>query len=130
MSVFIKSSLRLPDHRALCEKGSERLFMKKDILEFQAEVCKTFSNSKRLEIINLLKAGELTASDITRKLGATKANTSQHLALMRMRGILKARRNGTNVYYRMANENLAHACSLMQDALAQITEDARKPEGA
>ncbi len=102
--------------------------MKKDILEFQAEVCKTFANSKRLEILNLLKAGELTASDITRELGVTKANTSQHLALMRMRGILKTRRNGTNVYYRMANENLAHACSLMQDALAQITEDARKPQ--
>lgn len=97
-------------------------------MEFQAEVCKTFANSKRLEILNLLKAGELTASDITRELGVTKANTSQHLALMRMRGILKTRRNGTNVYYRMANENLAHACSLMQDALAQITEDARKPQ--
>ncbi len=114
---------------ASIEKESKHLFMKKDILEFQAEVCKTFSNFKRLEILDLLKAGELTASDITRELGVAKANTSQHLAVMRMRGILKTRRKGTNVYYRMANENLAHACSLMQDALAQITEDARKRKG-
>jgi ArsR family transcriptional regulator len=98
--------------------------MKKDLSEFHAEVCKTFAHSKRLEILNILKTGELTASEITKELGATKANTSQHLALMRMRGILKTRRDGTNIYYRMANENLAHACTLMQEALAQITEDA------
>jgi DNA-binding transcriptional ArsR family regulator len=96
--------------------------MKKKILEFQAEVCKTFSNYKRLEVINLLKDGELTASDIAQALATTKANTSQHLAVMRMRGLLKTRREGTSIYYRIANEKLAHACNLMRDALAQITE--------
>lgn len=96
--------------------------MKKKILEFQAEVCRTFANSKRLEVINLLKDGELTASDIAKALETTKANTSQHLAVMRMRGLLKTRREGTNIYYRIANEKLAHACNLMRDALAQITE--------
>jgi len=96
--------------------------MKKKILEFQAEVCKTFANYKRLEVINLLKDGELTASDIAQALATTKANTSQHLAVMRMRGLLKTRREGTSIYYRIANEKLAHACNLMRDALAQITE--------
>jgi ArsR family transcriptional regulator len=96
--------------------------MKSDIREFQAQVCKTFSNAKRLEVLNLLKEGEMTVSDITRALGTTKANTSQHLTVMRMRGILKTRRDGTNIYYRIANEKLINACSLMQDALAQIME--------
>lgn len=100
--------------------------MKKDISGFHAEVCKTFSNSKRLQILNILKTRELTASEITKELGATKANTSQHLALMRMRGILKTRRDGTNIYYRMANDKLAEACSLMQDALSQISADAQR----
>ena len=91
--------------------------MNKDTSEFHAAVCKTFAHLKRLEILNILKMGELTASEITHELGATKANTSQHLALMRMRGILKTRWNGTNVYYRMAHNKLAAACNLMQDAL-------------
>jgi DNA-binding transcriptional ArsR family regulator len=100
--------------------------MKKDISGFHAEVCKTFSHYKRLQILNILKTRELTASDITKELGATKANTSQHLLLMRMRGILKTRREGTNIYYRMANDKLAEACNLMQEALAQISEDAQR----
>lgn len=97
--------------------------MKKDISEFHAEVCKTFAHSKRL---NILKTGELTASEITKEPGATKANTSQHLVLMRMRGILKTRRDVTNIYCRMANDKPAQACNLMLAALAQISADARR----
>jgi DNA-binding transcriptional ArsR family regulator len=96
--------------------------MKRHILVIQSQVCRVFSNSKRLEVIQLLKEGEQTASDIAKALGTTKANASQHLAVMRMRGILKTRREGTNIYYRIANENLARACNLMQEALAQISE--------
>ena len=96
--------------------------MKTEIMEFQSQVCKTFSNAKRLEILNLLKDGELTVSDIKDYLGITKANTSQHLMVMRLRGILKTRREGTNIYYRIANEKLINACNLMQEALAQIMD--------
>ncbi len=96
--------------------------MKEKILDFQSQVCKTFSNTKRLEVLNLLKAGEMAVSDITKALGTTKANTSQHLMVMRMRGILKTRRDGTNIYYRIANEQLINACSLMQEALTQIMD--------
>ena len=96
--------------------------MKKKTVEFHAEFCKTFSSPKRLEILCLLKEGELTVSDITKKLGLSKANVSQHLGLMRMMGILKARREGVSIYYMLANKRLAKACSLMQDALEQLME--------
>jgi ArsR family transcriptional regulator len=94
--------------------------MKKEMLEFHAEFCKTFSSPKRLEILCLLKEGEMTVTDITIKLRLPKANVSQHLALMRMMRILKTRRDGTNVYYRIANAKITQACSLMQVALAQL----------
>jgi DNA-binding transcriptional ArsR family regulator len=74
------------------------------------------------EVVNLLKEREMTASDITKALGTTKAKTSQHLKVMRVRGILKTRRDGRNIYYRIANEKLINACNLMQDALAQIMD--------
>ncbi len=70
----------------------------------------------------LLKQGELTVGDITKKIGLPKANMSQHLNLMRMMGILKTRRDGTNIYYRIANKKITQACSLMQDALAHLIE--------
>ena len=96
--------------------------MKKKVVEFHAEFCKTFSSPKRLEILCLLKDGELTVSDITEKLGISKANVSQHLTLMRRMGILKARREGVKIYCMFANKRLAQACSLMQDALEQLME--------
>lgn len=93
--------------------------MKGDDNEFDS--CGKRSHSKRLDIFNILKTGELTASEITKELGATKANASQHLALMR--GILETRQAvGTNIYYRMTNDNLAEVCNLMQDARAYFSE--------
>ncbi len=73
--------------------------MKKGISEDHAEVCKAFAHSKRLDILNILEKDELTASEITQELGTLKANTSQHLSIMRTRGILNVRRDGTNSYY-------------------------------
>ena len=104
------------------EEWNEWIAMKKKVVEFHAEFCKTFSNPKRLEILCLLKEGELTGSDITKALGSSKANVPQHLNLMHMVGILKARRDGVNTYYILANKKLAKACSLMQDALEQLME--------
>ena len=105
------------------EERDEWIAMKqKKIFEFHAEFCKTFSNSKRLEILCLLKDGELTVSDITKKLGSSKANVSQHLTVMRMARIMKTRRDGVNIYYMLANKKLVKACSLMQNALAGLME--------
>jgi ArsR family transcriptional regulator len=92
------------------------------VLEFHAEFCKTFSNSKRLEILCLLKKGEMTVSELTKAIGVPMANVSQHLAVMRMMRILKTRRDGTNVYYVIANKKFSQSCSLMQDALVQLME--------
>lgn len=97
--------------------------MRKEILEFHAEFCRTFSNPKRLEILDLLKRGEVTVGGIAKKLGVPKANASQHLTVMRMMRILKTRRDGTNIYYRIASKKITHACSIMQGALAQLMKD-------
>ena len=95
--------------------------MKKEVLEFHAEFCKTLSSPKRLEILCLLKEGEMTVTEISKKIGQ-RTSASQHLNVMRMRGILKARRDGTNVYYGIANKQIAQACNHMQRALACLME--------
>lgn len=93
---------------------------KKELYEFHAQFCKVFSNPQRLMILDCLKAGELTGSDIVKKLGSPKANVSQHLTLMKMMRIVKTRRDGTKIYFRIANQKLVDACCLMQDALKQL----------
>lgn len=91
----------------------------KKVYELHADVCKTMSNPKRLEIINLLRTGELCVDDITSKMGVAKANVSQHLALMRSKGILLTRREGVNIYYKIANQKVVKACDIMREVLVE-----------
>jgi len=103
--------------------------MKKEIFKLHADFCRIFSNPLRLEILNLLRSGELTAGELTRKLGVRKANTSQHLTLMRMERILTMRRDGINVYYGIADEKICQACILMQEGLERLFGDTGLKKG-
>jgi DNA-binding transcriptional ArsR family regulator len=91
----------------------------KTLFEMQSEVCKTLASAKRLEIINALKEGEKTVGELVEILGVPKANVSQHLAVMRLKGILRSRREGVNIYYRIANPKVVQACTLMREVLTE-----------
>ncbi len=89
----------------------------KSLFEMQAEICKTLTNPKRIEILNVLRNEEKTVSQLVGALGVSKANVSQHLAVMRHKGILTTRREGVNIYYRVANPKVIDACTLMKEVL-------------
>lgn len=89
------------------------------IFEFQAEVCKTLANPKRLEIIHALKGGEKSVSELVEILEIPKANVSQHLSVMRNKGVLNSRKNGVNVFYSISNPKVVKACILMREVLAE-----------
>lgn len=98
----------------------------KTLFELQSEVCKTLASSKRLEIINALKEGEKTVGELVEILGVPKANVSQHLAVMRHKGILLSRRDGVNIYYRIANPKVVQACALMREVLTEQMKERSK----
>ena len=102
--------------------------MRKDktLYELQSEVCKTLASSKRIEILNALKDGEKTVSELVDILGVPKANVSQHLAVMRYKGILTSRREGINMYYRVANQKVIEACILMKEVLMEQMKEKGK----
>ncbi len=91
----------------------------KTLFELQSEVCKTLASPKRLEILNALKESEKTVSELVEILGVPKANVSQHLAVMRHKGILDSRREGVNIYYRVSNPKVIKACVLMREVLTE-----------
>lgn len=95
----------------------------KQVYELHAEVCKTLANPKRIEIINLLRSGERSVAFLLEKSGLLKANLSQHLAVMRVKGIVKARKAGLTVYYRIANPKIIRACDLMREVLFEQMEE-------
>jgi DNA-binding transcriptional ArsR family regulator len=88
--------------------------------ELQADICQLLANPKRLQILNLLKWGELSVGTMVQSLEITKANLSQHLSLMRQRGILATRRQGTTIYYRLAIPHITEACEIMREVLHEV----------
>jgi ArsR family transcriptional regulator, virulence genes transcriptional regulator len=97
-----------------------------EIYELQADVCKIFANAKRLEIINILKDGETSANELIERTGLSKANLSQHMAVLKAKGVIMTRREGVGIFYRIANPKIIQACNLMREVLSeQIQEKGR-----
>ena len=98
----------------------------KKIYELHADICKIFSNAKRLEIINALKDQEVSARELIETIGLSKANLSQHMSVLRSKGVVLTRREGINVYYRIANPKIIQACHLMREVLVEQFQDKGK----
>jgi DNA-binding transcriptional ArsR family regulator len=80
--------------------------MDKKVAEQVAEVLKAVAHPVRLQIVELLETNEMCVGDIVAALGGKQAITSQQLNMMKDKGVLNCRRNGTKVYYRIENKNV------------------------
>ena len=94
----------------------------KKVFELQASICQTMANAKRLEIISILGERELAVGDIADKMDVKISNLSQHLSIMKNKGILISRRDGVHIYYRIANPKVIKACSLMKEVMTELLE--------
>ncbi len=95
----------------------------KELYRLQAELCKTFADPNRLIIINELRSGEKGVGDLQKVLGVPQPLVSRHLALLRERDVVKSRREGANIYYRLADPEIAKACDIVHRVLLnQITK--------
>lgn len=106
------------------EALQRNLKMEKRLYEMQAELCKTLSNPKRLEILDILKEREeISVNQLAEMLEIPKANTSQHLAVLRQAGVVNTRKDGINVYYSLRSAKISEACSLTRQILLERLED-------
>jgi rhodanese-related sulfurtransferase/DNA-binding transcriptional ArsR family regulator len=69
-----------------------------------AAVAKTIGNAHRIDLLQQLAQGEQSVETLARKTGLAVANASQHLQHLRRAGLVAARRDGTFIYYRMADD--------------------------
>ena len=98
--------------------------MDKKLYEMQAELCKTLSNPKRLEILDILKEREeISVNHLAEMLEIPKANTSQHLAVLRQAGVVATRKDGINVHYSLRSQKITEACFLTREILLERLED-------
>ena len=79
----------------------------------QAEIHQVLGNPTRLLIIRSLVENEMSVGELAEQIGATMQNTSQHLRLMRDKGILEARRDGQTIFYQIAISEMGESCRQM-----------------
>ncbi len=80
-----------------------------------AEVLKAVAHPVRLQIVELLEHKEMCVSDIVDALGGKQAITSQQLTMMKDKGVLSRRRDGTKVFYRIEDKNVIKLLHCMYD---------------
>lgn len=88
-----------------------------EVFERQAAICRAFAHPKRLQVLDMLGRGEQKTSKLQKALGISKANFSQHLAILKAAGVVTARRNGRSVYCSLALPEVRQACHLIREVL-------------
>ncbi|MBI4590691.1 MAG: winged helix-turn-helix transcriptional regulator [Candidatus Rokubacteria bacterium] len=92
----------------------------------QAEIAKVLASPIRLRILDQIGTGEVAHRTLLSRLGISKTNLSQHLAILRKGGILRVRREGVHVHYRLTYPEITELCSAMRDILSKhIKENGR-----
>jgi ArsR family transcriptional regulator len=97
-----------------------------ELYSLKAELCKTFADPKRLIIIDELRQGETTVGELARLLEFPQAVVSRHLAILRDKGVVQYRREGTSVYYSLSDPKIGDACDMVHQILLDQIEKNRE----
>ena len=98
----------------------------RELYKIHAEMCKVFSNSTRLEILNLLRDKELSVSELIEKIKLSQVNISQHLSIMKSKGVVLSDRKGKNIYYKLTNPKVIKAFDIIKEVLTEKLKGNRR----
>jgi len=96
-----------------------------DFYCLHSEICKTLANEKRQRIIDALRNGGMTVTELQKRTGIAQANLSQHLAVLRTKGVVLAKREGSHVRYALSSPKIIQAFDLISEVMSEAF-DGRK----
>lgn len=91
------------------------LIEKEEHIELAARVMKAMSHPLRLKILCVLGPNEVGVQDIVESVGTSQSNISQHLAILRDKGVLRTRKDANRVYYRVSDERTLQLLGMMRE---------------
>lgn len=91
-----------------------------------SRVAKAMSNPNRLEIIDFIANGEKCVEDIALQTGITIANASQHLQTLKKERLVRARKDGVQVFYSLGSGEVYHAWKALRDLTLQLSPHIRE----
>jgi rhodanese-related sulfurtransferase len=93
------------------------------LFDGQASVAQALGSGRRAEIVDLLAQGERSVEEIATEISQSVANTSQHLQVLARAGLVRSRREGTRVFYRLTSERVAELWTAVRDvAVRHVAE--------
>jgi DNA-binding transcriptional ArsR family regulator len=93
--------------------------LRQELEELVAQMCNAINEPKRLMVIYALGAGPRTVNELAEILEAPQSNTSQHLAVLRNRGLVDVQRRGSHAIYSLRYPKIIEAIDLLRDVLSE-----------
>lgn len=88
-----------------------------------ADRFKVLAEPLRLRLLNAMRGGERTVTQLVEETGAGQANVSRHLALLHRTRLVARRKEGLHVYYRIADPSIFEMCELVCGSLESDLQD-------
>ena len=95
------------------------LIDKQEHIELAARALKSISHPLRLKVLCVLGDQEACVQEIVDAVGTSQSNNSQHLAILRDKGVLVTRKDANRVYYRVGDSRILQLIGMMQDVFCR-----------
>ena len=112
---------------AAAEKVQAVLISNEDDINLASRSMKAMAHPLRLKILCVLGDQEVSVQDIVEQVGTSQSNISQHLSILRDKGILSARKDANKVYYRIGDPKILQLISSLREAFCSTKR--HKPAG-
>jgi ArsR family transcriptional regulator len=91
-------------------------------IEQASRALKAMSHPLRLKILCVLGDKEVSVQDIVDNVGTSQSNISQHLAILRDKGVLRTRKDANRVYYRVSDTRTLQLIGMMRDVFCGFSK--------
>lgn len=106
----------MPDSNTI----DETLITKDEDIERAAQSMKAMAHPLRLKILCSLGGSEVSVQEIVKLVGTSQSNISQHLAILRDKGILSSRKDANRVYYKVGDTRTLRLIGMMREVFCTI----------
>ncbi len=98
----------------------ENRTLRQEINLLHAQICQGLADPKRILLLYALSEGPRRVTDLSEQLDMPQPTISHHLKILRERGLVIAERDGTAIYYSLADSRIIHALDLLRAVLAGL----------
>jgi ArsR family transcriptional regulator len=100
----------------------QEMMQHEEQINIAARALKAISHPLRLKILCVVGGQDICVQDIVDTVGTSQSNISQHLAILRSKGVLTTRKDANRVYYRVADQRTLQLIGMMREVFCGVTE--------